>query len=663
MAGEQNVRRPLEIKDLQHIVVPSAASLSADSRYVVYVTTTVLLDENTYQNTISVVDAVTNTEQEAWDGASPKWSPVSNEIAYLSEQNGVEWIWIYSLETKEHRPVAPVYESHYFLGHLALKDFEWSPDGSMIAYISASSAIPDSGDKHVKIADRILYKTKGGRGRPDITDNAFSHLWIVDVRGGKPIPLTSGPYNDHSLSWSPDSQRIAFVSNRSADADNNQRNDLWSVQLSNQQITRRTENFGTVYQPVWSPDGQQIAFLGTTSRVSTNDSPAEDTHLYVLSTATNGPVCLTRAFDRRIEQISWDPLEARLYFTAGNEGTTALYRVTADGSNLEKLLGEECQVLEYRVDASGKWIVYVRTDAVHPPEVFMYDQQAGHSRQLTHLNEKALAEIRLQPATSFWFSSFDGTKVQGWLIKPYGFTEGGRYPLVLVIHGGPHNMFGYGFEERQQVLSGQGFAVLCINPRGSSGYGQQFSSGCVKDWGGGDYRDLIAGVDAAISQNNWIDADRLAVTGQSYGGYMTNWIITQTNRFRAAVSDGGISNLISFAGTSLYHSLMESEFGAPIYDNFDVLWKCSPLKYVKKVKTPTLFLHGEKDNEVPVSQAEELFVALRKQGIDSRLVQYIGEGHGWRPDLLPQNRYDVLTRMVDWLKNYCPSETNRKPQP
>ncbi|GAB3280815.1 S9 family peptidase [Larkinella harenae] len=653
MVDEYKRKRPLEIKDLQQIAVPSAASLSADNRYVVHGTTKVLLDENTYQDTISVLDFRTNTELKAWSGSSPKWSPVTDEIAYLAEQEGNEWIWIYCLRTNEHRPVAPVYESHYFLGHLALKNFEWSPDGTRIAFVGASSAVLKRSSESVKIADRILYKTKGGRGRPDITDNEFSHLWIVDIQGGKPVSLTSGPYNDHSLSWSPDGQRIAFVSNRSSDADNNQLHDLWSVELSSQEITRHTEQFGTVCQPAWSPDGKQIAFLGTTSKVSTNDSPAEDTHLYVLSPTTNELVCLTRDFNRRIEQIRWDPIKQRIYFTAGSEGTTALYRVSVDGSSPGKNLGEECTVLDYQMDALGQFIVYTRTDAVHPPEVFIHDQQAGQSRQLTHLNDELLAEIGLQPATSFWFDSFDDTKVQGWLIKPYGFTEEGWYPLVLVVHGGPHNMVGYAFEERLHVLSAQGFAVLYINPRGSSGYGQAFSSGCVKDWGGGDYQDLMAGVDAAISHNTWIDANNLAITGQSYGGYMTNWIITQTNRFRAAVADGGISNLVSFAGTSLYHSLMESEFEGNIYDNFDLLWKCSPLNYVKNVKTPTLLLHGEKDNEVPVSQAEELYVALRKLGVDSRLVQYVGEGHGWRPDLKPQNRYDVLNRTVDWLKTYC----------
>jgi len=174
----------------------------------------------------------------------------------------------------------------------------------------------------------------------------------------------------------------------------------------------------------------------------------------------------------------------------------------------------------------------------------------------------------------------------------------------------------------------------------------------MRDWGGGDFLDLMAGVEAVIERNEWIDAKRLGVTGQSYGGYMTNWIITQTNRFKAAVADGGISNLISFAGTSLYHSLMESEFRGSAYDNFLLLWQSSPIRCIKNVTTPTLLLHGEADNEVPLSQAEEMYIGLKKQGIDSMFIQYIGEGHGWRPDLAPKNRYDVLERTLAWMNKY-----------
>ncbi len=263
-----------------------------------------------------------------------------------------------------------------------------------------------------------------------------------------------------------------------------------------------------------------------------------------------------------------------------------------------------------------------------------------------------LQQFSFQPAETFWFDSFDGAKIQGWLVKPVNFSDDVKYPLVLIIHGGPHNMFGYEFEERTQVLSANGYGVLFINPRGSSGYGQQFSEGCVRAWGEGDYNDLMLGVDEAIKNNKWIDAWRLGVTGQSYGGYMTNKVVTKTSRFRAAVADGSISNLISFAGTSLYHSLIESEFGGSVYDNYDILWQCSPLKDVRNVTTPVLFLHGETDNEVPFTQAEEMFIAVKKMGVDTQLVQYIGEGHGWRPDLSPENKKHVLQSMLNWFKKY-----------
>ncbi|HUP13309.1 MAG TPA: prolyl oligopeptidase family serine peptidase, partial [Niastella sp.] len=203
-----------------------------------------------------------------------------------------------------------------------------------------------------------------------------------------------------------------------------------------------------------------------------------------------------------------------------------------------------------------------------------------------------------------------------------------------------------------QIFASKGYGVLYINPRGSSGYGQTFSYGCVLNWGGGDYKDVIAGVEHVITHHDWIDKDRLFVTGQSYGGYLTNWIITQTDRFKAAIVDGGISNLISFAGTSLYHSLMESEFNGRAYDNFPLLWQWSPLRNVKQVKTPTLFLHGEVDNEVPVSQAEEMYIALKKLGVKTSFVRYLEEGHGWRPDLKPANRVDMYKRMIDWFNAF-----------
>jgi dipeptidyl aminopeptidase/acylaminoacyl peptidase len=247
------------------------------------------------------------------------------------------------------------------------------------------------------------------------------------------------------------------------------------------------------------------------------------------------------------------------------------------------------------------------------------------------------------------FKSFDGADIQGWLYP--ALDARGKTPMILDIHGGPHGGFGYGFNPEFQLYASRGYAVLAINPRGSSGYGQAFSDGCVNNWGGGDYKDLMAGVDAVLKTHPSIDGERLGVTGVSYGGFMTNWVITQTTRFKAAVSIASLSNLISFYGTSLYQDLVHAEFNGFPWDgsNYETLWKWSPIAYVKNVTTPTLFLHGEQDNDVHITQAEEMYTALRRRGIEAAFARYPREGHGFRE---PRHRLDAATRVVDWMDRF-----------
>ena len=249
----------------------------------------------------------------------------------------------------------------------------------------------------------------------------------------------------------------------------------------------------------------------------------------------------------------------------------------------------------------------------------------------------------------FRFKSFDGSEIQAWLIKPSGWREDRKYPLILSIHGGPHGMYGYAFSSLFQVFAARGYAVLYLNPRGSSGYGQKFANGTINEWGGGDYRDLMTGLDEALRRYSWIDQYRLGVTGGSYGGFMTNWIITQTPRFKAAVSVASVSNLISFYSTSLYQDLIHAEFGGFPWDNYDALWQWSPLRYVRQAQTPTMFIHGEQDNDVHITQAEEMYMALRRRGVDSVFVRYPREGHGFRE---PKHRVDALERTLDWFDKY-----------
>jgi dipeptidyl aminopeptidase/acylaminoacyl peptidase len=234
-------------------------------------------------------------------------------------------------------------------------------------------------------------------------------------------------------------------------------------------------------------------------------------------------------------------------------------------------------------------------------------------------------------------------------MKPANFDASKKYPLILSVHGGPHGMYGYSFNPTFQAYSAAGYTVLFLNPRGSSGYGQAFSDGTLGQWGGGDYKDLMAGVDHALARYSWLDRDRMGVTGGSYGGFMTNWIVTQTPRFRAAVSHASVSNLISFYATSLYQDLIHAEFGGFPWDNYETLWQWSPIRYVKQVETPVMFTHGELDNDVHITQAEEMYTAMRRRGIEAVLVRYPGEGHGLRR---PANRVDHLARSLAWFDKH-----------
>lgn len=641
-----NNKRPFCLDDLFELIGVSSAKLSPDGIQVLCVITTTNPTVNNRKDSIILINLSNNQQTFLTEGSSPCWSPDGLEFAYESEDGD---LWIYNLEKDQKRFLARIYQSSYFMGHMAEKNFSWSPDGKHIAFVSTLPySTSDGMETEVRVINRLLYKTKGGRGRPFFTDDHLSHVWIIPVSQGEPELITAGNYNEHSISWSSDSGNIAFISNRSENPDNNQSYDLWSINIETKKLERLTEKFGTVFQPACSPDGKMIAFLAITGRITTNDSPSEDTQLYVLPAGGGSPRCLTRLIDRRIENIAWNRGGEFIYFTAGSEGQTSIYRVSVTTGIAETIIAGRFHILEYSLNTINKDIVYVSTDINHPPEVFHFQEQNSIT-QITNQNESLVSKCRLQDAEEFWFKSFDGTSVQGWIMKPAVFDTAKTYPLILVIHGGPHNMFGYEFEDRMQLLSAHGYAVLFINPRGSSGYGQSFSNGNILNWGGGDYQDLMTGVDCVIDKFKWIDKEKLGVTGQSYGGYMTNWIITQSSRFKVAVVDGGISNLISFSGTSLYHSLMESEFRGNVYDNFHLLWQWSPLRNVKNVTTPTLFLHGESDNEVPVSQAEEMYVALKKAGVKTTFIQYIDEGHGWRPDLRPKNRYDLYQRMINWI--------------
>ena len=439
-----------------------------------------------------------------------------------------------------------------------------------------------------------------------------------------------------------------------------------------------TTTRGCEYEPTWSPDGKWIAYTATKREITTIDSVAEDTHVWITEADGNNRTELSISLDRRARNPRWTSDSKWIFFLANDRGHTKIYRVDpsrpfsgsegiarfpqgpaivqdASGNSVEFPFPRAIQVTSFSVGpGSGvlgtPLVTFTMSDWRHAAELWTAifgridsaNRLSGHSDGITRSLDFVQPDI-------LSFRSFDGVRVEGWLMKPAGWRADRKYPLILSIHGGPHGMYGWGFSSTFQVYSARGYAVLFLNPRGSSGYGQKFSDGTLNEWGGGDYKDLMAGVDEALRKYSWIDQNRLGVTGGSYGGFMTNWIITQTPRFKAAVAVASVSNLISFYSTSLYQDLIHAEFGGYPWDDYELLWQWSPLKYVKQAQTPTLLIHGELDNDVHITQAEEMYTALKRRGVESVLVRYPREGHGFRE---ARHRVDALERTLAWFDRF-----------
>ena len=611
-----------------------------------------------------------------WNVARPRWSPDGRRLAFIATRGEQSGLWVMSPRERQPRFVAPVRSTNFHLPY-AGESFVWSPDSRRLAFINASEPANDAGalsapdDERARrddprIIDRIQYKSRTG-----FSDTLRSHVWLTDVDDPAPRQLTSGQHYDHALAWNPRGDEIAFLSNHEPDPDAVNNSDIFAVSLDGR-VRRLTETRGCEYEPAWSPDGKWIAYTATTRDVTTIDSVAEDTHVWVINSAGGRGRELNNSQNLRSRAPRWRADSLEILYTAVVRGSTYIFKVRLDDSaissvvprpNVTRATTDEGYFTSEGKFQVGGFSVALQSQArfamaftvntpTRPHEVWATNLSGLSGvllRRISSHNDAFSHTLSLIEPEEIKFKSFDGTNVQGWLMKPLGFRENERYPLILSIHGGPHGMYGYSFNPAFQVYAARGYAVLFINPRGSSGYGQKFSDGTLGEWGGGDYKDLMAGVDAALRKHTWIDRNRMGVTGGSYGGFMTNWIITQTTRFRAAVASASVSNLVSFYSTSLYQDLIHAEFGGFPWDDYDLLWRWSPLRYVRTVETPTLFIHGELDNDVHITQAEEMYMALRRRGVETVLARYPREGHGFRE---PRHREDALTRTLAWFDKY-----------
>ncbi len=688
--------------DLSTIKDVSDAQISPDGSRVVYVVSEPTQDRARMTSRLWVVQVSGGEPKRLTAGdaseSTPRWSPDGSWIAFYSNRDGKDGLWVARPAGGEPKLVTRVDRTNFYLKG-AGESFTWSPDNRRLAFLSSIEVLSESptvasqnsrqipgvpaqalrpltrdeieklpvevremifraqgqalGQKATtpienalsvlpddpRVITRLQYKS-----RTSFSDNLRSHIFVVDIESRAIEQLTDGLFYEHSINWSPKGDEILFVSNREPDPDKVNNTDLFTVNAATFAIRQLTRTKGCEWMPVFSPDGSQIAYIATKREVTTIDSVAEDSHVYIMTAQGGDAREVNREQDRRVSSVKWTPDSKSVLFTAMDRGRMPIYRADKQGL-VTPYVDRQAQITG--LSMANSEIAFILSDPTHPNEVFIFNVKDG-AKQLTRTNQERSVVWQLAQPRELNFKN-ENLDIQGWLVPPVNLDESKKYPVILSIHGGPHGMYGYSFNPTAQALAAQGYAVLLINPRGSSGYGQKFSDGCVNDWGGGDYRDLMKGVDEALARFPFLDKDRMGVTGGSYGGYMTNWAVTQTDRFKAAVAIASLSNLISFYSTSLYQDLIHAEFNGYPWDNYEILWDRSPLKHIKKARTPLLLLHGEQDNDVHITQAEEMYTAMRMRGIDSILVRYPREGHGFRE---PRHREDSLARALQWLDRY-----------
>ena len=572
--------------------------------------------------------------------ANVVWSRDGSRVAFLRIEKLKTVLYATTGATGKPRVICTFETPNAYLSATGNR-LTWSPQGDRLAFTGTLDPSP-SADPDPVIIDRIQYKTRTG-----FSDNRRSRVFVVKATpGASPRPLSPAGQDAHSITWGVGDE-VVYLANPGADADANHNYDIYAIDAALGTTRTVLASPGVEMDPQVSPDGHWIAYRATTREITTIDSVAEDSHVWVVPYAGGVPRELNRSLDRRCTSPRWLPDSAAVVYLVADHGTALPYLSRLEPLATTPLLTEKLSASSLQVTARGDLFLIV-SEPTKPSDLIRVSL-TGEVTRLTSFAADAAKSWKLVTPETIHFRSFDKQEVEAFLYPPL--DRPSKWPLILNIHGGPHGMHGYGFNGSLQYYAARGYAVLAVNPRGSAGYGQRFADGCVNDWGGGDSRDLLAAVDEVLKTYPQVDAHRIAVMGSSYGGYLTNWLVTQTNRFRAAVPIASLSNLVSFYGTSLYQDLVHAEFsGYPWEGNhFETLWKRSPLAHVEHVETPVLLLHGERDHDVPITQAEEMYTALRQRKVPVSLVRYAGEGHSFRE---PKHQLDALQRITAWVDRY-----------
>ncbi len=661
---QAQTKRAINFDDLISMNRVGDPRISPDGKWVAYTVATPDKAANrTVRNIWLVPTAGGEARQLTRSGRDlgARWSPDGSRIAFLSSRDGSMQIYLIALAGGEATKLTSI--------STGADNMDWSPDGKMISF--TSSVYPDCKDDacnskrdgdaekskvKARIYDRLLY-----RHWSDWWDYKRSHLFVVSADGGTPRDLTSGADYDvppvqrggaESIAWSPDSKELCYTAVTDKVEATSTNGDLFTVPVGGGESKRITNAPGFDGNPVYSPGGKFIAYRSQLRA----GYEADRWRLFLYDRAGNKQINLTENFDRSAESYAWSPDSKMLYFNAEDRGYMNIFSMPPTAGSDPKAIVRDSFNAEFVLSDDGKTLVFARQSMAMPAELFASNADGTNARQLTKHNAERLAQLDLNKAEHIWFDSVDGVKVHAMLLRPPGFDASKKYPLVVICHGGPQTQFGdaWSYRWNDQMFAAAGYVVLMVNRRGSTGFGQKFTDEINADWGGKAYQDVMKGVDYALGKYPFIDGTRIAAAGGSYGGFMMDWMASQSKgRFKALISHAGVYNFESEYGATEELWFPEWDYrGTPWNDPGKNYEKYSPNKYAAelgKYKTPTLVICGELDFRVPYTQSLEFFTALQRQGVPSKLLVFPDEGH-WV--LKAQNSELWYKTFLDWLATY-----------
>jgi dipeptidyl aminopeptidase/acylaminoacyl peptidase len=586
----------------------------------------------------------------------PRWSPDSRRIAYLSDRSGSSQIWTMDPDGANAKQVTSIATD--------ADGVMFAPDGKSLVF--TSEVYPECGaddgcnkklidsERSNKVRARIytelLYRHWTGW-----QSKRRSHLMVVAVDGGPVKDLTPGardvpPFSlggpdDYDVS--PDGKEVCYSANADAVPAISTNSDLYVVSIGGGDARKITSGAGADATCRYSPDGRHIAWRAQ----SRGGYESDRWRLLALERASGRVTNLTESLDRWVNSFTWSPDSANLFFTTGDRGRQNIQLISVNGGAARIVASGDSELDDMQLTRDGRTMVYTQQTGISPTEIYRVSSTGGEPVAVTHLNDALLNACQMTSLDEFWVNAPDGARVQSFVVKPYGFEAGKKYPVLMLIHGGPQGFWGHAWTYRwnAQVFAAAGYVVVMPNPRGSTGYGQKFIDEINMDWGGKPFDDIMAVADHVASSLPYADAARMTAAGASYGGYMIDWMLGHTTRFKALVSHAGVYDLVSEFGATeeLWFPLWE--YGGAPWDKPEEYARWSPSRYVREFKTPTLVSHGELDFRVPYTQGLQLFTALQLEKVPSKLMVFPDEGH-WV--LKPQNSVLWYKTVIDWLDSW-----------